>query len=310
MDGHRKSFMRPGRASEETAVEASVSGAGMSRTRLIALTVVAMVFFAANSVFCRVALSDALIDPTSFMTVRVASAAAALVVLNVALGKPIFVRASLNWQTVVALFVYFVGFSWSYVRLDAGTGALVLFGAAQLTMFVVGLYGGERLPPVSWGALAIIVLGLLWLLVPGAGAPDPHGAVLMGVAGVAWAWFSLLAKHAADPVDANASAFLCCVPLVLLVSLLFSGAIHLSAPGLVLALVSGAITSGLGYVIWYMALRALSRMHAASVQLSIPVIASLAGLVFLAEPVTLHLVIASIAVLGGIGLILANEVKV
>jgi drug/metabolite transporter (DMT)-like permease len=199
------------------------------------------------------------------------------------------------------------GFSFAYVTLSAGTGALILFGAVQLTMFVVALRGGEHFPPLSWLGLAIAVLGLVYLVSPGLTAPDPLGAGLMALAGVAWGAYSLRGRGAADPLSSTAGNFICAVPMVIAVSVLFLDDFHVSARGLALAVASGAITSGLGYVAWYAALRGLSRTRAATVQLSVPVIAALGGVVLLAEPITLRLLIASGAALGGVWLVLRQR---
>ena len=205
------------------------------------------------------------------------------------------------------LFTYMAFFSFAYLSLSAGTGALILFGAVQLTMFVAALRGGEQFPLLSWTGLTLAVLGLVYLVSPGLTAPDPMGAVLMAIAGIAWGFYSLLGRNAADPLQATANNFIYSVPLVIIVSVLFMGEFHSSSWGLALAAASGAIASGLGYVIWYAALRGLAATRAATVQLSVPAIAAFGGVVLLSEQITLRLLLASAATLGGVGIVLAQR---
>jgi drug/metabolite transporter (DMT)-like permease len=276
-------------------------------TRILLLTCVAMLCFAANSLLCRLALAPDLIDPASFTSVRVASACAMLILVVWLRSRRLPRLRDAKVRSIAALFGYIVFFSFAYVRLDAGSGALILFGAVQLTMFGTALREGESFPPLAWIGLAIAVAGLVWLMLPGASAPDPLGALLMALSGLCWGLFSLFARGASDPVENNATNFLGCLVPVLLLNLLFAGNAHASANGLVLGIASGALASGLGYVIWYFALAGLPAARAATVQLSVPAIAAIGGVIFLAEPVTLRLVIASAAMLGGIALVLAQR---
>ena len=274
--------------------------------RTVLLTVVAMLAFAANSLLCRLALGQELIDAASFTTVRVLSGAVtlALIVLLRRRGRD---RGKADWRTVAMLFTYMAFFSFAYLSLGAGTGALILFGAVQLTMFIVALSEGEHFPLLSWVGLTLAVLGLIYLVLPGVSAPDPLGAVLMAVAGIAWGFYSLLGRGAADPLETTARNFVYSVPLVLLVSLFFFRDFSSSSNGLALAVVSGAITSGCGYVIWYAALPSLTATRAATVQLSVPVIAAFGGVVLLSEQITLRLLLASAATLGGVAIVLAQR---
>ena len=217
--------------------------------RTVLLTVVAMLAFAANSLLCRLALGQELIDAASFTTVRVLSGAVALALI-VLLRRRGRDRGKADWRTVAMLFAYMAFFSFAYLSLGAGTGALILFGAVQLTMFIVALSEGEHFPLLSWVGLTLAVLGLIYLVLPGVSAPDPLGAVLMAVAGIAWGFYSLLGRGAADPLETTARNFVYSVPLVLLVSLFFFRDFSSSSNGLALAVVSGAIASGCGYVIW------------------------------------------------------------
>jgi drug/metabolite transporter (DMT)-like permease len=184
-----------------------------------------------------------------------------------------------------------------------------LFGAVQLTMFAVALRSGESFSGWSWAGLGLAVGGIVYLVSPGVTAPDPLGALLMVIAGVAWGVYSLLGRHARDPLEATANNFLLCIPPVLVVSLFSLSHMHLTGRGLALAIASGSIASGLGYVIWYAALRGLKATSAATVQLSVPVIAAIGGVVLLAEPVTLRLVLASLTTLGGIAIVLTHRTR-
>ena len=265
-----------------------------------------MLAFASNSLLCRAALGGGLIDAASFTTVRVLAGAITLALIMLPAWRA-HGRTKGEWRAVLMLFTYMVFFSFAYVSLSAGTGALILFGAVQLTMFTVALRRGEHFSGWSWIGLIMAILGLIYLVSPGLTAPDPLGAVLMAVAGIAWGGYSLLGRGLANPLEATASNFIFSAPLVLVVSLVFMGDIHVSITGLALAIASGAIASGLGYVVWYAALRGLTMTRAATVQLSVPVIAAIGGVVLLAEEISLRLVLASIATLGGVAIVLLQR---
>lgn len=265
-----------------------------------------MLAFAANSLLCRLALGQELIDAASFATVRVISGAAALTLMMLPRWR-VHGRASADWRSAAALFIYMALFSFAYLSLSAGTGALILFGAVQLTMFIAALRGGEQFALLSWAGLTLAVVGLVYLVSPGLTAPDPTGAILMAIAGIAWGFYSLLGRDVSDSLEATANNFIYSVPLVIVVSLLFMGEFHSSLSGLLLAAVSGVITSGLGYVIWYSALRGLTATRAATVQLSVPAIAAFGGVLLLSEQITLRLVLASVATLGGVWIVLAQR---
>ncbi|HEX9174428.1 MAG TPA: DMT family transporter [Telluria sp.] len=274
--------------------------------RTAVLTAVALLAFAANSLLCRLALQQASIDPASFASVRIASGALTLAVIA-RLRVPPAVPGKPDWISAAMLFVYAAFFSFAYVTLPAGTGALILFGAVQLTMFGVGLRSGERFATAAWGGLLLAVAGLVYLVSPGIAAPAPVGTALMAIAGVAWGVYSLRGRGAGDPLFATAGNFARALPLTAVLSLVFLASVKLSATGLALAIASGAVTSGLGYVVWYAALRQLSAMRAATLQLSVPLIAALGGVLFLSEAFTLRLAIASAAMLGGIAIVLASR---
>ena len=257
------------------------------------LTLLAMLAFAANSVLCRLALGEGHIDAASFATARVISGALILAAIVLYREKGP-VKRDADWRAALALFVYMAFFSFAYLSLGAGTGALILFGAVQLTMFIVALRSGEPFSPVAWVGLVLAIAGLVYLVLPGVTAPEPIGAMLMVIAGVAWGAYSLLGRKAADPTRATAWNFLLSVPLVLLTSLIFLQQFHATSFGIALAVASGAVASGIGYVIWYAALRGLAATSAATVQLSVPFIAAIGGVLLLSEDVTLRLLIASV----------------
>jgi drug/metabolite transporter (DMT)-like permease len=265
-----------------------------------------MLAFAANSLLCRLALGDDSIDPASFTTVRVLSGALTLSLFMLPRwlkGE----RAGGGLPSAAFLFIYIVFFSFAYVSLPAGTGALILFGAVQLTMFAAALRAAEHFATWSWVGLACAISGLVFLVAPGVTAPDPSGAALMAIAGIAWGAYSLFGRKVVDPLAATASSFIYCAPLAIVVSLIFLDEFHASTRGVVLGATSGAIASGCGYVIWYAALRGLSASRAATVQLSVPVIAAFGGALLLSEDVTLRLLVASAATLGGVAIVLAQR---
>ncbi len=266
--------------------------------RVVWLTVLAMTAFAANSIFCRLALAHDSIDPATFTIVRLASGAAVLWVLT---RRPSAAQVGGSWSAALALLAYAICFSFAYSNLAAGTGALLLFGAVQVTMVLNGVLKGERVGLIEGGGLALAFCGLIVLVAPGVAAPHPLGALLMILAGIAWGAYSLLGRGFADPLAASAGNFLRAIAMVVPLLLIPGG--HWSLQGIMWAVLSGALASGLGYLIWYAALAELSATRAASVQLSVPVIAAIGGVMFLAEPFTIRLAISSVAVLGGIALV-------
>jgi drug/metabolite transporter (DMT)-like permease len=267
-----------------------------------------MLAFAANSLLCRLALGRDMIDAASFSTVRVVAGALMLFIIVLPRWR-LRGRARTDWRCALMLFCYMAFFSFAYLSLEAGTGALILFGAVQLTMLASALRSGEYFSALSWAGFVLAMAGLVYLVSPGLSAPEPLGAALMAIAGISWGFYSLLGRGVADPLEATANNFIGSIPLVAIVSLLFTSDLHYTAEGLVLAAASGAIASGLGYVIWYAALRGLSAARAATVQLSVPVIAAIGGIVLLSEPLTLRLLLASLATLGGVAIVLVQRSK-
>lgn len=273
--------------------------------RTLLATALAMLAFAGNSLLCRLALRDTALDPASFTGVRLLAGALTLWLLLRLGSQP--AKKGGSWAGACALFVYAAGFSFAYRQLDTGVGALLLFGAVQLGMLLHGLRRGERLGAWGCGGLLLALGGLVALLLPGAGAPAPGGAALMLLAGLAWAVYSLLGRGAVDPLAATAGNFLRAIPLALLLSLALVAHSQPDPLGLCYALLSGALTSGLGYAVWYSALRGLGSLQAATVQLSVPILAALAGALLLGEALSLRLALAAVAVLGGIALVLGTE---
>lgn len=277
--------------------------AGMMRTA--GLVALAMAAFAANSVFCRKALAQTAIDPATFSLVRVASGAAMLYVLTRFSHSGAGVGGS--WRGALALLGYVVCFSFAYVGLTAGTGALLLFGAVQATMIARGLLAGERLRVAQWTGLALALVGLAVLTAPGVSAPEPFGALLMVLAGIAWGLYSLFGRSSKEaPLSATAGNFLRATPLAVLLAagMTVAGQGAWDASGLAYAVASGALASGLGYALWYTVLPLLPAATAASVQLSVPVITAVGGALSLGETITPRLMLASLAVLGGIALVI------
>ena len=276
-------------------------GAVLARTTAL-LTTLAMVCFAGNSLLCRLALRGGAIDAVSFTAVRLGSAAVVMALLARLAGPP--KGRSGSWASALALFGYAIGFSLAYVQIGAGLGALLLFGSVQLTMIGWGLVKGERPNAAEWAGLALALLGLVLLTHPGVSGSPLTGMALMLLAGVGWGTYSLRGRGSTDPLRTTAANFVRTLPMV--VAMVAIGLAvqrpRLSATGVAAAVASGAVTSGIGYAIWYRALSGLSALQAASVQLTVPVLAAVGGVLFLGERVTLELVGAAALVLGGIAL--------
>ncbi len=273
--------------------------------RLVFLTALALLAFAGNSLLCRAALQHTPIDAASFTTIRMVSGALTLWLLVQLTRREASGRGS--WPSALALFAYAAAFSFAYVSLPAGTGALLLFGSVQTGMIGWGLVKGEQFSPVQWLGLALALAGLVGLLLPGLSAPPLGAALLMITAGLAWAVYSLRGRGAGDPLRVTAGNFLRTVPVALGMSLLFMGSAQVDTAGAFYAIASGALTSGIGYAIWYAALPHLKATSAATLQLSVPVIAAVGGILWLGEAPTLRLLLASLAILGGIALVIRRK---
>jgi drug/metabolite transporter (DMT)-like permease len=281
----------------------------MSQPRVVSLTLLAMIAFAGNSLLCRLALKQTAIDPASFTSIRILSGALALWMI-VRLSRRPSVRLSAdpkagggNWASALALFAYAVAFSFAYTALSAATGALLLFGAVQATMIGYGMWTGERPSRKQMAGLLLAFGGLVWLLLPGFSAPPLQGAVLMLLSGIAWGAYSLRGRGEGDPTRVTAGNFSRAALFAAGLSAALFPWASLDSAGFAYAILSGALASGLGYSIWYTALRGLTATSAAAVQLSVPVIAAAGGVAFLGEAVSFRLLIASVGILGGIALV-------
>lgn len=267
--------------------------------RAFLLTALAMLAFATNSILCRMALGEGNIDAASFTSIRLISGAVTLVVLMLFSARtlrPVTIRPI----AVLMLFAYAICFSFSYIEITAGTGALILFGAVQLTMISYGLVTGERPGMVAWLGMLCAVAGLIYLLIPGVSAPPLASALLMVIAGIAAGIYTLQGRGSTRPLLVTGWNFVGTLPLVLLTYLVFRDEAGVTQEGVILAMLSGALASGVGYAVWYKALPYLTATRAATVQLTVPVIAAIGGVVLLAEPLSLRLIVATIIVLGGV----------
>lgn len=277
---------------------------GRLHLRIVGGTALAMMFFAGDSILCRMALRHTSIDAASFTAVRIISGAVTLFFI-------VFFRSGWrapagSWGSAAALMVYATGFSFAYVGLPASTGALLLFGAVQVTMIGRGWWAGERLHGRQWGGLFLALIGLVMLFLPGIAAPSTTGALLLLCAGAAWGIYSLRGRGSDAPVAETAGNFLRAVPMAFVLWIIFSGSVSIDPKGLAYAAASGAVTSGIGYAVWYSLLPALGATRAAAVQLSVPVLTAAAGILLLGEPITMHLALSSTAILGGITLVIVR----
>jgi len=280
-----------------------VESAGLRTT---VYTAFALIAFAANSVLCRLALGKGDIDAASFTTIRLVSGAAVLL-LVCAGGKTERAADRGNWTSAFMLFLYAVTFSFAYISLNTGTGALILFAAVQATMIIFAIYKGERMGLMGSLGLFVALAGLTYLVFPGLDAPSPLGAILMTLAGVSWGIYSLRGRGLVSPVAVTKDNFLRSTPFVLLISSIFLQGRYLTPAGALFAALSGALTSAIGYVVWYAALRDISATRAAIVQLLVPVLAALGGVVFLTEPITVRLLLSSAMIIGGVALALTQR---
>ena len=271
-------------------------------------SVLALLAFAANSVICRLALGRQLIDAASFTSVRLLAGAAMLLLLHRLLAPRESLRPAGNWPAAAMLFAYAAAFSFAYVTLPTATGALLLFGAVQLTMILSTLAKGHRLHALEWTGLVLAFAGFVYLVLPGLTAPSFAGFALMTVAGAAWGFYTLFGRSSQNPLADTAGNFIRTLPMLgLLLPFAWLGG-HASANGVLLAALSGAVTSGIGYTIWYLALRNLTATQAAIMQLSVPVLAAFGGVILLGESITLRMTAAAALVLGGIALVIRARV--
>ena len=268
--------------------------------RTALFTTLALLAFAANSLLCRLALRSQAIDPASFTAVRVSAGALMLgLIVRWPTNAPPISSGS-TWTSAGILFLYAAPFSFAYLHLSAGTGALLLFAAVQVTMILVALTRGERPRPIQWAGLSVALAGLIYLVLPGLTAPDPLSAALMILAGIAWGLYSLRGRSTTAPLAQTAGNFARAVPMALALCLVAWPVPPIQSRGILWAVLSGAIASGIGYALWYAALRHLSAMTAAVVQLAVPILAGAGGVILLREQLTVRLTFAAVLVLGGI----------
>ena len=270
--------------------------------RVAMLTTCAMLAFAGNSVLCRLALGKASIDAAGFTGIRLLSGAVVLCLALKITSRKSKTGWCGNWLAASALFCYATAFSFAYLSLSAGTGALILFGAVQLTMILAARLSGEHLKRAEFTGTILAFVGLVYLVLPGVTAPSLTGTLLMAGAGIAWGIYCLCGRSTANPLVETAHNFALTVPMALALGICFINHSHISAKGALLSILSGGIASGAGYAVWYAALRGLSATRAAIVQLSVPLLATLGGTIFLAEEISLRQIIAAAGILGGIAL--------
>ena len=279
----------------------------MNSFRTFCLSGIALGAFAANSVLCRLALGEGSIDAAGFTVIRLVSGAVVLLGILKLSGGQSGPPSKGSWSAASMLFIYAGSFSFAYISLDTGTGALILFGAVQLTMISAAMFSGDRLHLSEWAGVALAFTGFVYLVLPSATTPSFFGFILMAVGGVAWGLYTLMGKSSANPLSDTAYNFTRSLPLVLVMGLFFLQDSHLSSKGILLAVLSGAIASGIGYTVWYMALRGLSATLAAVSQLSVPVIAAVGGVVFSSETISFRFILSSAMILGGIALVVLGR---
>lgn len=276
--------------------------------RTFILTTLALIAFAANSVLNRLALSEGSIDAPSFTIIRLLSGAIVLFIILLIKNQQKPSSASKgSWASSLMLFTYAITFSLAYITLDTATGALILFTAVQLSMLLISLFKGSRLSLIEWFGTLIAFFGFVYLVYPDLGTPSVKGFILMSAAGTAWGVYTLNGRGTTDALADTAYNFIRTIPFVLVLLLITFSKSNYSTQGIVLAVISGAITSGIGYTIWYEALKGLSSTQAAVVQLSVPVLAALGGVVFVSEEITQRLIISIVFILGGILLVVFGK---
>ena len=275
------------------------------------LTALALIAFAANSVLCRLALGNGAIDASSFTGIRLLSGAIALFIIlsfkGSIKGRNNGTSSKGSWSAAFALFLYAITFSYAYLSVDTGTGALILFGSVQITMIMLSLLSGTRLHFIEWSGVIIAFFGFIYLILPNITTPSIDGLMLMTVSGVAWGIYTLKGRGSKYPLMDTTYNFLRTIPFIGLLAIFTLHNMDYSSEGIILALISGAITSGLGYTIWYIALGGLSSTQAAVIQLSVPVIAAIGGVMFVSETITVRLVISATIVLSGILMVVLGK---
>jgi len=275
--------------------------------KVIILTCLALIAFSANSVLCRLALGNGAIDASSFTVIRLLSGTFVLLIIMGATRKPTETSSRGSWFASGMLFVYATTFSFAYISLDTGTGALILFSSVQITMILLSLMSGGRLRISEWIGVVIAFVGFIYLILPSVSTPSVKGFVLMTLAGIAWGIYTLKGRGSKSPLRDTGYNFLRTTPLVFLLAFFTLNTISYSIEGIALALLSGGVTSAIGYTIWYIALGGLSSTQAAVLQLSVPVIAALGGVIFVSETITFRLIVSAAMVLGGIFIVVLGK---
>ena len=270
-------------------------------------TGIALIAFAANSVLCRLALGEELIDASGFTIIRLLSGTLVLLTILKIRGNKNKTPGNGSWPAGFLLFIYAAAFSFAYLSLDTATGALILFGSVQLSIILLSLISGNRLHITEWAGVFLAFTGFIFLILPGVSTPSIKGLLLMSISGIAWGIYTLKGRGSLNPLLDTATNFSRTIPFIILLALLTFQNIHLSAQGILLAVLSGGIASGIGYAIWYVALAGLSSTQAAVVQLFVPVIAALGGVIFVSEPITSRLLLSGMMILGGILLVVVGR---
>ncbi len=275
--------------------------------KIAILSILALIAFASNSIICRLALREDTIDAGSFTVVRLVSGAVALWIILIMSGYRKKTEYQGSWISASMLFLYAIAFSFAYIELDAGVGALIMFGAVQVTMLLTGLIQGERSDFIQWLGMIAAFAGLVYLVSPGLTAPPILSSAIMIVAGIAWGVYSLRGRGNNNPIAVTTDNFIRTIPFSFIIALVLFPQIQLTTEGFLWAVLSGAVTSGVGYIIWYAALRGLTRTRASVIQLSVPVIAAIGGVILLSEDITLRLVLSAILTLGGIAIVILRK---
>lgn len=274
--------------------------------KTISLTFIAIVAFAANSVLCKLALGHELIDPMSFTSIRLISGAITLFALIKFKHQTVHLKSSKNWISSCMLFIYAIAFSYAYITLDTGTGALILFGAVQITIILYNLYTKHQFSFIEWLGIITSIGGFVYLTLPSANSPSLYGFLLMTLSGIAWTVYTIRGKNTTNALVETTTNFVLTIPLIL-VFIFLNNNFKTTNEGIVLAIIAGSVTSALGYTIWYMALNNLTSIQSGIVQLLVPVIAAIAGMVLLGEILTIQWAIASLLILGGILLVIIKK---
>lgn len=263
-------------------------------------TLLALIAFAGNSILCRLALGENTIDAASFTAIRLFSGIMVLVLILAISQRKKSTTAKGSWLASMMLFIYAITFSYAYISLETGVGALILFAAVQITMILVGLYLGDKLHNIEWFGVIVAFIGFVYLVMPGVSAPSFTGFVLMSISGISWAGYTLLGKNSANPLSDTTFNFLRTSPFLIVLIALTLKQTTFTQEGVILAVLSGGITSGLGYTIWYKVLKDLKSIQAAVLQLLVPILATFGGIIFASEDFSLRLAISTIMILGGI----------